>query len=132
MSSFRGPRAAREAGIHNHNPIDYRPIFAYCLLRVYGFGLASFARARNDGVSMTDIVCISPVDGREVVRRASASGAEIEAAVAAARKAQAEWKHVPVAERGKILAKAVDAMLAMRSEERRVGKECRSRWSPYH
>ena len=23
-------------------------------------------------------------------------------------------------------------VLAMRSEERRVGKECRSRWSPYH
>ena len=23
-------------------------------------------------------------------------------------------------------------MSAMRSEERRVGKECRSRWSPYH
>ena len=23
-------------------------------------------------------------------------------------------------------------MLAGRSEERRVGKECRSRWSPYH
>ena len=22
--------------------------------------------------------------------------------------------------------------LALRSEERRVGKECRSRWSPYH
>src|SRR2546422_11775734 len=26
----------------------------------------------------------------------------------------------------------VDARLAERSEERRVGKECRSRWSPYH
>jgi len=25
-----------------------------------------------------------------------------------------------------------DAMMAARSEERRVGKECRSRWSPYH
>src|SRR5712664_164051 len=25
-----------------------------------------------------------------------------------------------------------DAVLAMRSEERRVGKECRSRWSRYH
>src|SRR3712207_8948096 len=25
-----------------------------------------------------------------------------------------------------------DARLADRSEERRVGKECRSRWSPYH
>jgi len=24
------------------------------------------------------------------------------------------------------------AWAAMRSEERRVGKECRSRWSPYH
>ena len=25
-----------------------------------------------------------------------------------------------------------DAVLKKRSEERRVGKECRSRWSPYH
>ena len=25
-----------------------------------------------------------------------------------------------------------EALWAMRSEERRVGKECRSRWSPYH
>ena len=25
-----------------------------------------------------------------------------------------------------------DVTLHMRSEERRVGKECRSRWSPYH
>ena len=24
------------------------------------------------------------------------------------------------------------AILKIRSEERRVGKECRSRWSPYH
>jgi len=26
----------------------------------------------------------------------------------------------------------IAALAAMRSEERRVGKECRSRWSPYH
>ena len=26
----------------------------------------------------------------------------------------------------------VDYLLPMRSEERRVGQECRSRWSPYH
>ena len=25
-----------------------------------------------------------------------------------------------------------DAIMEKRSEERRVGKECRSRWSPYH
>src|SRR3712207_2760101 len=31
------------------------------------------------------------------------------------------------------LAESSDALLpALRSEERRVGKECRSRWSPYH
>src|SRR3990167_2570901 len=27
---------------------------------------------------------------------------------------------------------SVDTVLVDRSEERRVGKECRSRWSPYH
>ena len=27
---------------------------------------------------------------------------------------------------------ALDLMQSGRSEERRVGKECRSRWSPYH
>ena len=27
---------------------------------------------------------------------------------------------------------AVASWYTMRSEERRVGKECRSRWSPYH
>src|SRR3712207_4063273 len=32
----------------------------------------------------------------------------------------------------KNLARARKALDAVRSEERRVGKECRSRWSPYH
>ena len=32
--------------------------------------------------------------------------------------------------RGELLAKT--NQLTHRSEERRVGKECRSRWSPYH
>ena len=30
------------------------------------------------------------------------------------------------------VARGVDSVSALRSEERRVGKECRSRWSPYH
>ena len=34
-------------------------------------------------------------------------------------------KEVPVFEKE-------DIVIAERSEERRVGKECRSRWSPYH
>ena len=34
-------------------------------------------------------------------------------------------------ENGEVLA-VVEAKKTARSEERRVGKECRSRWSPYH
>src|SRR2546430_16336776 len=30
------------------------------------------------------------------------------------------------------LAQLVAQVVSLRSEERRVGKECRSRWSPYH
>ena len=34
--------------------------------------------------------------------------------------------------RADILIRSELLMLRTRSEERRVGKECRSRWSPYH
>ena len=34
--------------------------------------------------------------------------------------------------RGKYLAQEHNTLTLLRSEERRVGKECRSRWSPYH
>src|SRR3712207_8543589 len=34
--------------------------------------------------------------------------------------------------RGAALAHELDLAVEIRSEERRVGKECRSRWSPYH
>ena len=37
-----------------------------------------------------------------------------------------EWTHISASD------VAIDRQLAYRSEERRVGKECRSRWSPYH
>ena len=30
------------------------------------------------------------------------------------------------------LKEAIEKLSTTRSEERRVGKECRSRWSPYH
>ena len=33
---------------------------------------------------------------------------------------------------GKVTAQDEPIIGATRSEERRVGKECRSRWSPYH
>ena len=41
--------------------------------------------------------------------------------------AQHGWEHFRALER-----QVVARVAATRSEERRVGKECRSRWSPYH
>src|SRR2546425_13202300 len=38
----------------------------------------------------------------------------------------------PIAHQGATAGAKAHAMTALRSEERRVGKECRSRWSPYH
>ena len=32
----------------------------------------------------------------------------------------------------KVISREKKGFLGFRSEERRVGKECRSRWSPYH
>ena len=39
---------------------------------------------------------------------------------------------IPAAGLGTRVLPATKALPAERSEERRVGKECRSRWSPYH
>ncbi|MEX6723368.1 aldehyde dehydrogenase family protein [Parapedomonas caeni] len=62
---------------------------------------------------MSDIVCTSPIDGRIVDRRPTASGADIELALAAARAAQAGWKRTPIAERAELCLKFLDAMVAM-------------------
>jgi acyl-CoA reductase-like NAD-dependent aldehyde dehydrogenase len=65
---------------------------------------------------MPDIVCISPVDGREVARKRPASSAEVTAALDAARKAQKQWAKLSIAERAEFCSAAVDAMLTMRDE----------------
>ena len=58
------------------------------------------------------IKTVTPIDGSIYVERTLATPAEIAAALAAARKAQAAWKHVAVEERQKLLSKAVDAFVA--------------------
>jgi acyl-CoA reductase-like NAD-dependent aldehyde dehydrogenase len=65
---------------------------------------------------MNDIVCVSPVDGREVVRRATMTPGAIAQAVTVARKAQMEWKGVAIAERARLLSGMVGAMLSMRED----------------
>ncbi|MEQ1866628.1 MAG: aldehyde dehydrogenase family protein [Micropepsaceae bacterium] len=65
---------------------------------------------------MTDIVCISPIDGHEVARRPVASAAQIDAALTAARAAQREWAKVSIKERCAFAMKFMDAMLALNQE----------------
>ncbi len=65
---------------------------------------------------MSEIVCISPIDGSVVDRRPTLSGEAIQAALAAARTAQREWARVPLAERGAKALAFLDAMLAMKDE----------------
>jgi acyl-CoA reductase-like NAD-dependent aldehyde dehydrogenase len=61
---------------------------------------------------VNDIICISPVDGSEVARRRSASGQEVLAALAAARKAQTEWATTPLARRKNKMLEFLAAMQA--------------------
>jgi acyl-CoA reductase-like NAD-dependent aldehyde dehydrogenase len=65
---------------------------------------------------MSDIICVSPVDGREFVRRPLMSDAAIDAAVATARRAQASWRQVPLEERQAAVLRFLDALLAMNQE----------------
>src|SRR5256886_8574953 len=66
---------------------------------------------------------LSRVLAEDYIRTARAKGAPV-------------WRHafkegflIPVTE---IVSAKIPFLLGGRSEERRVGKECRSRWSPYH
>ena len=76
----------------------------------------------------------------QVVKRLAARRSAILAAArnAAADGGMASVQIAPVAIRANVAAGTVyryfpsKADLISRSEERRVGKECRSRWSPYH
>src|SRR2546425_7698767 len=57
----------------------------------------------------------------------------IEAFQRAGRRLPANQLEQLLAAKSRIYQRLIDRSLALvRSEERRVGKECRSRWSPYH
>ena len=66
---------------------------------------------------MTETIkIISPIDGSVYVERPVMSDAALDAAVSAARAAQAEWRRVSVAERGRYAIAALEALLAMNDE----------------
>lgn len=63
-----------------------------------------------------NVKIISPIDGSVYAERPVADNAEVDAAVGAARAAQAEWKTVPVAERGRYALAFLDALAAMNDD----------------
>lgn len=65
---------------------------------------------------MTDQICISPIDGAEFARRATASATEIDAAVSDAKRAQAEWAAVPLASRVEKMDAFLTALLGLNQQ----------------
>jgi acyl-CoA reductase-like NAD-dependent aldehyde dehydrogenase len=65
---------------------------------------------------VSEIRCISPVDGREVAVRRTASPAEIEAAVKRARGAQHDWTRVPIKDRAGAMLRFLEMLKAMNEE----------------
>ncbi|KRC71568.1 aldehyde dehydrogenase [Achromobacter sp. Root83] len=63
-----------------------------------------------------EFTTISPIDGREVVRRAYASEAQVSQALANAQSAQVAWHGLGVVERGRIVSEAVDRFVAAKDE----------------
>jgi acyl-CoA reductase-like NAD-dependent aldehyde dehydrogenase len=59
---------------------------------------------------------VTPIDDTLYVERAYAGAAEIDAALAAARRAAADWKRVPIADRQRLLTRAVDAFVARKDQ----------------
>lgn len=67
-----------------------------------------------------ELITISPIDGREVVRRPYASEAQIAQALADAQAAQAAWQALGVEGRGRIVSAAVDRFVAAKEEVARA------------
>ncbi|MDP8914342.1 MAG: aldehyde dehydrogenase family protein [Pseudomonadota bacterium] len=65
---------------------------------------------------MEELICISPVDGREYARRTLTAPAEIDRAVDRAREAQREWARVPLQERCATMLRFLDAMERLNGE----------------
>ena len=94
---------------------------------VYCTGSSNFTTSSNTGAAEAD--CTHHVAAAVGATQADCTH-HVAAAVGAA---QADCTHHVAAAVGAAEAVAVAAAgTAARSEERRVGKECRSRWSPYH
>ncbi len=65
---------------------------------------------------MTEVNCVSPVTGEVFARRPTATGPEIDHALALARTAQAQWRNVAIRDRGRIVLTAIAALGSVNSD----------------
>jgi len=65
---------------------------------------------------MTEITCLSPIDGSVVAKRSTASGSTIETALGAARSTQKAWRQTPIKERGAAMLRFLEAFRALNPE----------------
>lgn len=63
-----------------------------------------------------ELITISPIDGREIVRRPYVTEAELSALLARAKTAQRAWSARPLSERKALVGAAVDRFVAMKDE----------------
>src|SRR2546425_10919060 len=106
----------------------HRPWVVCCMVCGGVFG----ARAKN-ALSREGGYVMGKLSGKVAVITGGNSGIGL----ATAKRFVEEGAHVVITGRrkdelDKAAAEIGENVIAVRSEERRVGKECRSRWSPYH
>ncbi|MEA3064684.1 MAG: hypothetical protein QOJ27_1130 [Sphingomonadales bacterium] len=65
---------------------------------------------------MNELICLSPVDGREYARRPLATDSQIESALRKAGRAQPEWAAAPLDERRAVILRFLDAMERLNPE----------------
>ena len=67
---------------------------------------------------------VSPIDGQRLASVRSASDEDYQNAIARAHEAFLKWRTIPGPVRGETVRRLGNALRGLRSEERRVGKEC--------
>src|SRR2546430_10613553 len=101
-----------------------------CLLSFVLFFFSSRRRHTRFDCDWSSDVCSSDLvrDERWVLLRAAA----LEPVAARGDQAWSSGRRHSDDPKARVATMTLATMIGRRSEERRVGKECRSRWSPYH
>ena len=94
--------------------------------------IIKWLKQEGDRVAGGDILAEVETDKADVEMEAFGGGVLRKILVSAGEKAPVGTLIAVIAETGEDISTVLATAGAGRSEERRVGKECRSRWSPYH